>query len=80
MSHYPQHRFFQVGTTQQIRDGVVADFHFANYSPNLNDQRDRFNLRQVAYLLEQTDFFIGVDSSCSTSFSFYQKEGIGVVW
>ena len=62
MSHYPQHRFFQVGTTQQLRDGVVADFHFANYSPNLNDQRDRFNLRQVAYLLEQTDFFIGVDS------------------
>ena len=76
LSHYPQHRFFQVGTTQKLRDGVVADFHFANYSANLVDQRDRFNLRQVAYLLEQTDFFIGVDSVVSHLSLSTKKKGL----
>ena len=62
ISQFPQHRFFQVGTTTKIRDGVTPDFHFANQLPNLIDQRGYLNLRQTAYLLEQTDFFIGVDS------------------
>ena len=62
ISHYPQHRFFQVGTSTKIRDGVIPDFNFANFLPNLINQCGYLNLRQVAYLLEQTDFFIGVDS------------------
>jgi hypothetical protein len=55
---------------------VVADFNFANFSPNLNDQRDRLNLRQVAYLLEQTDFFIGVDSVVSHLSLSTKKKGL----
>ena len=58
---------------------MFADFHFANYSPNLNDQRDRFNLRQVAYLLEQTDFFIGVDSVVSHLSLSTKKKGLVLI-
>ena len=62
ISQFPHDRFFQVGTTTKISDGVTPDFHFANQLSNLIDQRGYLNLRQTAYLLEQTDFFIGVDS------------------
>ena len=62
MSNYPQHRFFQVGAAAHIRDGVPPDFHFSNLLPNLIDHRGYWNLRQTAYFLDQTDFFIGVDS------------------
>ena len=58
----PQHRFYQVGTPVKMSERVPADFYFGNRMTNLTDQRGFLNLRQVAYLIEQTDFFIGVDS------------------
>ena len=62
LSVFPQHRFYQVGTPEKMSERVPADFHFENRITNLTDQRGFLNLRQVAYLIEQTDFFIGVDS------------------
>ncbi len=62
LSVFPQHRFYQVGTPVKMSERVPADFHFGNRITNLTDQRGFLNLRQVAYLIEQTDFFIGVDS------------------
>ena len=62
LSVFPQHRFYQVGTPVKMSERVPADFHFENRLTNLTDQRGFLNLRQVAYLIEQTDFFIGVDS------------------
>ena len=78
LSHYPQHRFFQVGAATKLRDGVIPDFYFANHLPNLNDQRGYLNLRQVAYLLDQTDFFIGVDSIISHLSLSTKKKGLVV--
>ena len=57
-----QHRFYQVGTPVTMSERVPADFYFGTRHKNLIDQRGFLNLRQVAYLIEQTDFFIGVDS------------------
>jgi ADP-heptose:LPS heptosyltransferase len=62
LSVFPQHRFYQVGTPVSMGERVPADFNFGNRLTNLTDQRGFLNLRQVAYLIEQTDFFIGVDS------------------
>ena len=62
LSVFPQHRLYQVGTPVKMSERVPADFHFENRLTNLTDQRGFLNLRQVAYLIEQTDFFIGVDS------------------
>ena len=62
LSVFPQHRFYQVGTPVKMSERVPDDFHFENRITNLTDQRGFLNLRQVAYLIEQTDFFIGVDS------------------
>jgi len=62
LSTFPQHRFYQVGTPVSMGERVPADFNFGNRLSNLTDQRGFLNLRQVAYLIEQTDFFIGVDS------------------
>jgi ADP-heptose:LPS heptosyltransferase len=62
LSVFPQHRFYQVGTPVSMGERIPADFNFGNRLTNLTDQRGFLNLRQVAYLIEQTDFFIGVDS------------------
>jgi len=62
ISMYPQHRFYQVGTPVTMSERVPADFYFGTRHKNLIDQRGFLNLRQVAYLIEQADFFIGVDS------------------
>jgi len=79
MFHYPQHRFFQVGTDVKLRDGVPADYGFSNQIPNLIDQRGHLGLRQVAYLLEQSDFFIGVDSVVSHLSLSSQKKGLVIL-
>ena len=62
LSVFSQHRFYQVGTPVSMGERIPADFNFGNRLTNLTDQRGFLNLRQVAYLIEQTDFFIGVDS------------------
>ena len=58
---------------------MVADYDFTGFAGNVYDIRDRCNLRQTAYLLEQTDFFIAVDSVVAHLSLASQKRGV-VLW
>ena len=62
ISMFPQHRFFQVGTSNRMSDTVCADFDFTGRTTNVINQKSLLNLREVAYLIEKTDFHISVDS------------------
>ena len=85
ISLYPQHNFYQVGTTRKLADRIVPDYSFVGHFPNLTDLRDGYtnpndgNLRQTAYLLEQTDFYIAVDSVVAHLSLSSQKRGL-VIW
>ena len=76
---YPQHNFYQVGTTKKLGDRIVPDYDFTGMFPNVFDVRDRCNLKQTSYLLEQTDFFIAADSIVAHLSLASQKRGL-VLW
>ena len=77
ISMFPQHRFFQVGTSNRMSDNVCADFDFSGRTTNLINQKSQLNLREVAYLIEKTDFHISVDSIVShLSLSAGPKKGM----
>ena len=79
ISLYPQHNFYQVGTTRKLGERIVPDYNFAGFAPNVFDVRDRCNLKQTAYLLEQSDFYIAVDSVVAHLSLASQKRGL-VLW
>ena len=79
ISLYPQHNFYQVGTTKKLAERIVPDYSFVGHFPNLTDLRNRCPLRQTAYLLEQTDFYIAVDSVVAHLSLSSQKRGL-VIW
>ncbi len=83
ISLYPQHNFYQVGTTRKLGDRMVADYDFTGFAGNVydirNDYGDKCNLNQTAYLLEKTDFFIAVDSVVAHLSLASQKRGL-VLW
>ena len=76
---YPQHNFYQVGTTRKLGERIVPDYDFTGIFPNVFDVRDRCNLKQTSYLLEQTDFFIAADSIVAHLSLSSQKRGL-VLW
>lgn len=78
---FPQHRFFQVGTTQKLAERIVPDYNLRTDArlSNVIDLRDRLNLRQVAYLIEKTDFHITVDSIVSHLSRHSKKKGL-TIW
>lgn len=79
ISFYPQHNFYQVGTTQKLGERIVPDYDFTGRFPNVFDIRDRCSLNQTSYLLEHTDFFIAVDSVVAHLSLPSQKQGL-VIW
>jgi ADP-heptose:LPS heptosyltransferase len=79
ISLYPQHNFYQVGTTKKLAERMVPDYDFSGKFSNVFDVRDRCNLKQTSYLLEQTDFFIAVDSIVAHLSLASGKRGL-VLW
>ena len=79
ISLYPQHNFYQVGTSQKLAERIFPDYDFTGFAPNVFDVRDRCNLKQTAYLLEQSDFYIAVDSVVAHLSLASQKRGL-VLW
>ena len=80
ISMFPQHRFFQVGTSNRMSEKVCADFDFSGRATNVINQKSLLNLREVAYLIEKTDFHISVDSIVShLSLSAGPKKGMVIL-
>ena len=80
ISMFPQHRFFQVGTSNRMSEKVCADFDFSGRATNIINQKSLLNLREVAYLIEKTDFHISVDSIVShLSLSAGPKKGMVIL-
>ena len=79
ISLYPQHNFYQVGTSQKLAERIFPDYDFTGFSSNVFNIRDRCNLKQTAYLLEQSDFYIAVDSVVAHLSLASQKRGL-VLW
>ena len=79
ISLYPQQNFYQVGTSQKLAERIFPDYDFTGFSSNVFNIRDRCNLKQTAYLLEQSDFYIAVDSVVAHLSLASQKRGL-VLW
>jgi ADP-heptose:LPS heptosyltransferase len=79
MSALPNCNFFQVGTKQEsdIKSRIIPDFDVQ--VSNRYDLRDKFSLRQIAYLLEQTNTFVAIDSIITHLSLHSNKTGI-VIW
>jgi len=79
ISALPNCNFFQVGTKQgsDIVSRIIPDFDIQ--VSNRYDLRDKFSLRQIAYLLEQTNTFVAIDSIITHLSLHSNKTGI-VIW
>ena len=77
----PNCNFFQVGTKKESSvdnpSRIVPDFDIQ--LPNRYDLRDKLNLRQIGYLLEQTSTFVAIDSIVTHLSLHSNKTGI-VLW
>ena len=77
----PNCNFFQVGTKKEPSNDepsrIIPDFDIQ--VPNRYDLRDKFSLRQIAYLLEQTNTFVAIDSIVTHLSLHSNKTGI-VIW
>jgi len=81
ISSLPNCNFFQVGTKKESPAGepsrIFPDFEIQ--LPNCYDLRDKFSLRQIAYLIERTNTFVAIDSVVAHLSLHSNKKGI-VVW
>jgi len=81
MSALPNCNFLQVGTKLQADinhpSRLVPDFDVQ--VSNRYDLRDKLNFRQIAYLLEQTNAFVAIDSIIAHLSLHSRKTGV-VIW
>ena len=71
--------FYQVGSKYRASKRIQPDYTFDYDNTNIIDIRDKYNFRELSYILEKTKTFIAVDSIISHLSLSSKKSGI-VIW